>query len=72
MGEERRLDKDVPVRELVRRGEIGSPSTAERTVEELLSFFGVGSVAAWNTKFEAELVSWQQSLCPESLQGGSS
>ena len=50
--------KTFPVGELAQRGEIEKLSTDKGTVRELLSFFSVASVDAWNTKYASERVAW--------------
>ena len=42
--------RKVPLTELVRRGLIAKPKTSEQRVDELLKFFGLGSLDAWNTR----------------------
>ena len=37
----------IPVRELIKRGRIGGVRDSQERLEEVLSFFGVGSVRAW-------------------------
>lgn len=49
------------VAELVKRGAIRKVASAGEKVTELLNLFGVASIEAWNTRYEAMAVSYRQS-----------
>ncbi len=53
--------KAFPVSELVKRGAISKPSSGVDRVSALLSFFGAGSVEAWQAKHEAARVAYRHS-----------
>ena len=53
--------KEFPVRELVKRGIFAKPSSLADTVSALLSFFGVGSIEAWQAKYNATAVAYRHS-----------
>ncbi len=53
--------KKFPVNELVKRGKIAKPSSAADTVAAVLSFFGVGSVDAWQYKYNTASVAFRHS-----------
>ncbi len=53
--------KEFPVGELVRRGLFSKPSTIAETVSALLAFFGVGSIEAWQLKYNATSVAYRHS-----------
>ena len=55
-----------PITELVSRGIIGDPRPAWKAVSDLLSFFGVASVDAWQTKYQAATVAYRHSPSFES------
>ena len=55
-----------PVNELVKRGVIGKPSSAADTVTSMLAFFGVGSVDAWQSKYNTASVAFRHSPSFES------
>ena len=52
---------EFPIRELVKRGKISKPSTLSETVSSVLSFFGVGSIEAWQSKYNATSVAYRHS-----------
>ena len=54
--------KKFPVNELVKRGIIAKPSSAADTVATVLSFFSVGSIDAWESKYNATSVVYRHSL----------
>ncbi len=58
--------KTLPLRELVKRGEIDKPASDSDAVSKLLSFFGVASVEAWHTKYERLSVAYRHSPSFES------
>lgn len=58
--------KTFPVNELWKRGVISKPSSAGETVSELLSFFGVASIKAWQTKYSTVNVAYRHSPSFES------
>lgn len=53
--------KGFPVKELAQRGAIGRPKTDAEAVSELLAFFRVGSVDAWNLKYGLANVAYRHS-----------
>ena len=53
--------RSFPVKELAKRGAIRKVSSAGEKVMELLSFFGVASVEAWETRYEAAAVAYRHS-----------
>ena len=53
--------KAFPLRELVQRGVMERPSSDSDAVSKLLTFFGVGSVEAWHTKYERLSVAYRHS-----------
>ena len=53
--------RGFPVGELVKRGAIGRPSSRADRVEKLLSFFGVASVEAWQSKHSGTRVAFRHS-----------
>ena len=53
--------RSFPVKELAKRGAIRKGSSAGEKVMELLSFFGVASVKAWETRYEAAAVAYRHS-----------
>ncbi len=53
--------KKFPVKELVNRGFIEQPKNKSHAVEYLLSFFGVASIEAWNSKYGSMAVSYRHS-----------
>lgn len=53
--------KTFPVRELVKRGAIRNPSSNSETVSELLAFFGVASIRAWQTKYGSASIAYRHS-----------
>ena len=53
--------KKFPVNELVKRGKIAKPSSPANTVTTVLSFFGVGSVDAWQSKYNTASVAFRHS-----------
>ena len=53
--------KGFPVGELVRRGIFSKPSTTAEAVSALLAFFGVGSIEAWQSKYNATSVAYRHS-----------
>ena len=53
--------KEFPVGELVKRGMFARPSSLADTVSALLSFFGVGSIEAWQSKYNATAVAYRHS-----------
>ena len=58
--------KQFPIKELVERGLFSKPSSASATVDTLLSFFGVGSVDAWQSKYSITAVAFRHSPSFES------
>ena len=50
-----------PVKELVKRGKIAKPSSPADTVAAVLSFFGVGSIDAWQSKYNTASVAFRHS-----------
>ena len=54
-------ERKFPVNELVRRGHIDRSKNRIDTVRKLLDFFGVGSINAWNERFEKVAVACRQS-----------
>ncbi len=52
--------------ELAKRGAIRNATPAGEKVTELLTFFGVASIEAWNIKYEATAVAYRQSPSFES------
>lgn len=55
-----------PIKDLVRRGMIDSPSSPAAAVPILLSFFGVASVEAWHEKYRLANVAYRHSPSFES------
>ncbi len=53
--------KRFPFKELVKRGAIEKSSSESDAVSKLLAFFGVGSVNAWQTKYERMNVTYRHS-----------
>ena len=53
--------KAFPLRELVKRGIMERPASGSDAVSKLLTFFGVGSVEAWQTKYERASVAYRHS-----------
>jgi addiction module antidote protein, HigA family len=53
--------KRFPIKELVKRGRIAESKTLAETTGELLDFFGVATVAAWNARFKRIAVSYRKS-----------
>ena len=53
--------KRFPLKELVKRGAIEKSSSESDAVSKLLAFFGVGSVNAWQTKYERMNVTYRHS-----------
>jgi len=53
--------KGFPVKELAKRGAIRRPKTDADAVSELLAFFRVGSVDAWNLKYGLANVAYRHS-----------
>ena len=53
--------KKFPVNELVKRGKIAKQSSPADTVAAVLSFFGVGSVDAWQSKYNTASVAFRHS-----------
>jgi HTH-type transcriptional regulator/antitoxin HigA len=53
--------KGFPVKELAKRGAIHRPKTDADAVSELLAFFRVGSVDAWNLKYGLANVAYRRS-----------
>ena len=58
--------KRFPVKELVRRGLIGKPSSDSDAVSTLLAFFGVASIEAWRMKYQRMSVAYRHSPSFES------
>lgn len=54
--------KTFPLAQLVQRGVIGKPSSNGEAVRELLSFFGVASIEAWNRKYGRSHVAYRHSV----------
>lgn len=50
-----------PIKELMERGVIRKPSTGGEAVSELLSFFGVASIEAWQTRHRDAAVAYRHS-----------
>ena len=53
--------QSFPVNALAKRGAIRKVSNAGKNVTELLSFFGVASIAAWKIRYEATAVAYRHS-----------
>ncbi len=53
--------KEFPVRELVKRRVFAKPSSLVETVSALLAFFGVGSIEAWQSKYNATALAYRYS-----------
>ena len=53
--------KSFPVQELVKRGVFEKPKSPSATASALLSFFGVGSIEAWQAKYGAANVAYRHS-----------
>ena len=60
--------ESFPVKELVKRGAIEKSGKGGEAVANLLSFFGVASVDAWHTKYDAMSVAYRHSPSFESNQ----
>ena len=58
--------KPFPVQELVKRGVFEKPKSPSATASALLSFFGVGSIDAWQAKYGAANVAYRHSPTFES------
>ena len=58
--------RQFPIKELVERGLFVKPSSTSDTVDAVLSFFGVGSVDAWQSKYSATAVAYRHSSSFES------
>jgi addiction module HigA family antidote len=58
--------RQFPIKELVERGLFTKPSLASDTVDVVLSFFGVGSVDAWQSKYSTTAVAYRHSPSFES------
>ena len=54
--------KKFPVNELVKREAIAKPASAADRVSALLSFFGVASVEAWQSRYQNPAVAYRHSL----------
>jgi HTH-type transcriptional regulator / antitoxin HigA len=57
-----------PIKQLIARGFLEEKTDTAETVESLLDFFGVGSVAAWETKYQEIQVSFRCSPAFKSSQ----
>jgi addiction module HigA family antidote len=55
-----------PVKELVKRGVVGRPSSPADAVAKLLCFFGVASIDAWHVRYGATSVAYRHSASFES------
>ena len=53
--------KTFPIKELVKRGVLGKPSSDADAVSKLLAFFGVGSVQVWHLRYEQTSVAYRHS-----------
>ena len=53
--------KAFPMNQLVKRGGIGKPSSCGEAVSALLSFFGVASIRAWQTKYNTAHIAYRHS-----------
>ena len=53
--------KTFPISELAKRGGIRKPSSSSEAVSELLTFFGVASVKAWQTKYGTANIAYRHS-----------
>ena len=53
--------RKFPVKELVKRGIINKPASDADAISKLLSFFGIGSVKAWDMKYESANVVYRHS-----------
>ncbi|MCY3706646.1 MAG: ImmA/IrrE family metallo-endopeptidase [Gammaproteobacteria bacterium] len=60
--------KTFPARDLVKRGAMDPPSSESATVQTLLSFFGVATKHAWDTKYGAAQAAYRHSPSFESDQ----
>ena len=60
--------KTFPVKELIKRGGMGKPSSESDTVSKLLAFFRVGSIEAWRMKYEQMNVVYRHSPSFESVE----
>ena len=58
--------ESFPVKELVKRGVIDRPTRGSALVAQLLAFFGVATVDAWRTKYDAGNVAYRHSPTFES------
>ena len=61
--------KTIPVSELQKRGLIAHPEEKSEQVREVLKFFGVSSVSAWDEIWTEPKVAAQRSQCFESIPG---
>ena len=52
---------EFPIREMIKRDCLKKPMSDAEVVTELLSFFGVGSVGAWNEKYAEAAVAYRHS-----------
>ena len=52
---------EFPVKELVKRGTFAKPTSPAGTVSSILSFFGVGSIEAWQLNYSATSVAYRHS-----------
>ena len=55
-----------PVKELAKRGVFGKPTSDADAIEKLLSFFGVGSIDAWRSRYTTENIAYRHSPSFES------
>ena len=60
--------KQFPVNELVKRGTLVKSSSPTEVVSNLLSFFGVASVAAWQVKYGSANIAYRHSPSFESSE----
>ena len=58
--------RSFPLNELAKRGVIRRSSSVGEEVTELLAFFGVASIQAWKTRYEANAVAYRHSPSFES------
>ncbi|MXX10716.1 MAG: ImmA/IrrE family metallo-endopeptidase [Nitrospira sp. SB0677_bin_15] len=58
--------KTFPLKELVKRGVLDKPASDAEAISKLLTFFGVGSVNAWQAKYEGMSVAYRHSPCFQS------
>ncbi len=61
--------KTIPVSELQKRGLIAHPEEKSEQVREVLKFFGVSSVSAWEKIWTEPKVAARRSACFESIPG---